>query len=158
MSKPLNAPANVLAHLLGGVGLRVSEETSKFPGGLKGALGEADSRRTLERKRSHVLQTQVQSGLNVPLPPSPPSTGSNQRLIGSQTHTLTLLDSHPQTARVFFVTDSRAKDLGRTRGWGLGLIFIISLVNLMQQEEVSALNFPGSHPSHAMNYLGNQIT
>lgn len=51
--------ANVLAHLLGGMGLRDSKETSKFSGGLKGALGKADSSRTLERERRCVLQSQV---------------------------------------------------------------------------------------------------
>lgn len=129
-----------------------------FPVGSKEHLGRQTLGGLLRERGAMFCKLKCNQDLMSPSPLPPHPLGVTRRLIGSQTHTLTLLDSHPQTARVIFVTDSRAQDLGRTRGWGLGLIFIISLVNLMQQEEVSALNFPGSHPSHAMNYLGNQIT
>lgn len=51
--------ANVLAHLLGDMGLRVSEVTSRFPGGLQGAFEEKDSSKVLESERRHILQSPI---------------------------------------------------------------------------------------------------
>lgn len=117
-----------LAHLIGDVGLRVSKETSRFPTGLKGVPGEADSRTPRTERGGMLCKVKPNRPLVSHLPnptPQPNPLGVTGRwmidkqTIDTPTATVTLLFLSPNLPNLSYGTGSGAKNLGRHSGWGL---------------------------------------